>query len=285
MIRQKSFDNDRPTLYVVATPIGNLDEMTPRAVEILENVDVIAAEDTRNTLKLLSHFHIKTRLISHHQHNETQSTNGLLDLLEKGNDIALVSDAGYPLISDPGGVAAKKIMDAGFNVVPVSDCNAMLDALVGSGLNTQHFMFYGFLQSSEKGRTSELCDLKYFPYTMVFYEAPHRIEKCLRTMLEVFGDRQICLARELTKKHEEFIRGTIEEVLEIVDDLKGEMVIVVEGSQDIKDDREDAAVPLVHEQIKQYIDGGLTTNEAIKRVAKERGLSRNDVYKEYHELS
>lgn len=285
MIRQKSFDNDKPTLYVVATPIGNLEEMTPRAVEILENVDVIAAEDTRNTLKLLSHFHIKTRLISHHQHNEAQSTNGLLDLLEKGNDIALVSDAGYPLISDPGNIAAKKIMDAGFNVVPVSGCNAMLDALVGSGLNTQHFMFYGFLQSSEKGRTSELCGLKYFPYTMVFYEAPHRIEKCLKTMLEVFGDRQICLARELTKKHEEFIRGTIEEVLEIVDDLKGEMVIVVEGSQNIKDDGEDAAVPLVHEQIKQYIDGGLTTNEAIKRVAKERGLSRNDVYKEYHELS
>lgn len=285
MIRQKSFEQQVPTLYVVATPIGNLDEMTPRAIEILESVDVIAAEDTRNTMKLLSHFHIKTRLISHHQHNETQSANGLLEMLEKGNSIAIVSDAGYPLISDPGSVAVKKITEAGYPVVPVSGSNAMLAALVASGLSTQHFLFYGFLQSSEKGRTSELCELKYFPYTMVFYEAPHRVTKMLKTMLEVFGNRHICLARELTKKHEEFIRGTIEEVLEITEELKGEMVIVVEGSQNIKDDSEDAAVPLVHEQIKTYIDHGLTTNEAIKRVAKERGLSRNDVYKEFHELS
>ncbi|WP_416324970.1 16S rRNA (cytidine(1402)-2'-O)-methyltransferase [[Eubacterium] hominis] len=285
MIRQKSFETKQPTLYVVATPIGNLEEMTPRAIEVLEMVDVIAAEDTRNTMKLLTHFHIKTRMISHHQHNENQSANGLLELLEKGNNVAIVSDAGYPLISDPGSVAVKRITEAGFPVVPVSGSNAMLAALVGSGLSTQHFMFYGFLQASEKGRTSELCELKYFPYTMVFYEAPHRIKKMLTSMLEVFGNRHICLARELTKKHEEFLRGTLEEILDVVDDLKGEMVIVVEGSQNIKDDGEDAAVPLVHEQIKEYIDHGLSTNEAIKRVAKERGLSRNDVYKEYHEVS
>lgn len=285
MIRQKSFETKQPTLYVVATPIGNLEEMTPRAIEVLEMVDVIAAEDTRNTMKLLTHFHIKTRMISHHQHNENQSANGLLELLEKGNNVAIVSDAGYPLISDPGSVAVKRITEAGFSVVPVSGSNAMLAALVGSGLSTQHFMFYGFLQASEKGRTSELCELKYFPYTMVFYEAPHRIKKMLTSMLEVFGNRHICLARELTKKHEEFLRGTLEEILDVVDDLKGEMVIVVEGSQNIKDDGEDAAVPLVHEQIKEYIDHGLSTNEAIKRVAKERGLSRNDVYKEYHEVS
>lgn len=285
MIRQKSFENEKPTLYVVATPIGNLEEMTPRAVEILKSVDIIAAEDTRNTMKLLSHFQIKTRLIAHHQHNETQSANGLLELLEKGNNVALVSDAGYPLISDPGSVAAKKIMEAGFNVVPISGCNAMLDALVASGLSTQHFMFYGFLQSSEKGRINELFELKYFPFTMVFYEAPHRIKKMLTSMLEVFGNRQICLARELTKRHEEFIRGTIEEVLPILEELKGEMVIVVEGSSDVKEAREDAAVPLVHEQIETYISGGLSTNEAIKKVAKERGLSRNDVYKQYHELT
>lgn len=270
MIRQKSFETKQPTLYVVATPIGNLEEMTPRAIEVLEMVDVIAAEDTRNTMKLLTHFHIKTRMISHHQHNENQSANGLLELLEKGNNVAIVSDAGYPLISDPGSVAVKRITEAGFPVVPVSGSNAMLAALVGSGLSTQHFMFYGFLQASEKGRTSELCELKYFPYTMVFYEAPHRIKKMLTSMLEVFGNRHICLARELTKKHEEFLRGTLEEILDVVDDLKGEMVIVVEGSQNIKDDGEDAAVPLVHEQIKEYIDHGLSTNEAIKRVAKER---------------
>ncbi|MEG0469659.1 16S rRNA (cytidine(1402)-2'-O)-methyltransferase [Amedibacillus sp. YH-ame6] len=285
MIRQKSFENEQPTLYVVATPIGNLGEMTPRAIRILESVDVIAAEDTRNTMKLLSHFGIKTRLIAHHQHNEAQSANGLLELLQKGNDVALVSDAGYPLISDPGSIVSKKVMEAGFNVVPISGCNAMLNALVSSGLSTEHFLFYGFLKSGEKERIKELFDLKYYPFTMVFYEAPHRIKKMLNSALEVLGNRQICLARELTKKHEEFIRGTIEEVLEIVDDLKGEMVIVVEGCGEDRADIELSAMPLLHDQINTYVEDGLTTNEAIKRVAKERGLSKNDIYKEYHGLN
>ena len=285
MIRQKSFENDKPTLFLVATPIGNLNEMTPRAVEILSNVDVIAAEDTRNTMKLLTHFGIKTRLISHHQHNETQSANGLLELLKKGNDVALVSDAGYPLISDPGQIVTKKVMGAGFNVVPVSGCNAMLNALVSSGLSTQHFLFYGFLKSGEKDRIKELFELKYYPYTMVFYEAPHRIKKMLSSCLEVLGNRQICLARELTKKHEEFIRGTLEEVLEIVDDLKGEMVIVIDGCKEEKDSSETSPIPLIHDQINSYVDEGLSTNEAIKRVAKERGLNKNEIYKEYHGLN
>lgn len=285
MIRQKSFENEKATLYVVATPIGNLEEMTPRAIHVLESVDVIAAEDTRNTLKLLNYFGIRTRLIAHHQHNEEQSANGLLELLRQGKNVAVVSDAGYPLISDPGSVVAKKVMEEGFNVVPISGSNAMLNALVASGMNTRHFLFYGFLKAQEKERIRELHELKYYPFTIVFYEAPHRIEKMLKSCLEVLGNRQICLARELTKKHEEFIRGTIEEVLEIVDDIKGEMVVVIEGCSEEKNPGEDQASPLVHEQIKTYIDGGLTTNEAIKRVAKELGLSKNDLYKEYHGLS
>lgn len=285
MIRQKSFENEKATLYVVATPIGNLEEMTPRAIHVLESVDVIAAEDTRNTLKLLNYFGIRTRLIAHHQHNEEQSANGLLELLRQGKNVAIVSDAGYPLISDPGSVVAKKVMEEGFNVVPISGSNAMLNALVASGMNTRHFLFYGFLKAQEKERIQELHELKYYPFTIVFYEAPHRIEKMLKSCLEVLGNRQICLARELTKKHEEFIRGTIEEVLEIVDDIKGEMVVVIEGCSEEKNPGEDQASPLVHEQIKTYIDGGLTTNEAIKRVAKELGLSKNDLYKEYHGLS
>lgn len=285
MIRQKSFENEKATLYVVATPIGNLEEMTPRAIHVLESVDVIAAEDTRNTLKLLNYFGIRTRLIAHHQHNEKQSANGLLELLRQGKNVAIVSDAGYPLISDPGSVVAKKVMEEGFNVVPISGSNAMLNALVASGMNTRHFLFYGFLKAQEKERIRELHELKYYPFTIVFYEAPHRIEKMLKSCLEVLGNRQICLARELTKKHEEFIRGTIEEVLEIVDDIKGEMVVVIEGCSEEKNPGEDQASPLVHEQIKTYIDGGLTTNEAIKRVAKELGLSKNDLYKEYHGLS
>lgn len=285
MIRQKSFENEKATLYVVATPIGNLEEMTPRAIHVLESVDVIAAEDTRNTLKLLNYFGIRTRLIAHHQHNEEQSANGLLELLRQGKNVAIVSDAGYPLISDPGSVVAKKVMEEGFNVVPISGSNAMLNALVASGMNTRHFLFYGFLKAQEKERIRELHELKYYPFTIVFYEAPHRIEKMLKSCLEVLGNRQICLVRELTKKHEEFIRGTIEEVLEIVDDIKGEMVVVIEGCSEEKNPGEDQASPLVHEQIKTYIDGGLTTNEAIKRVAKELGLSKNDLYKEYHGLS
>lgn len=285
MIRQKSFENEKATLYVVATPIGNLEEMTPRAIHVLESVDVIAAEDTRNTLKLLNYFGIRTRLIAHHQHNEEQSANGLLELLRQGKNVAVVSDAGYPLISDPGSVVVKKVMEEGFNVVPISGSNAMLNALVASGMNTRHFLFYGFLKAQEKERIRELHELKYYPFTIVFYEAPHRIEKMLKSCLEVLGNRQICLARELTKKHEEFIRGTIEEVLEIVDDIKGEMVVVIEGCSEEKNPGEDQASPLVHEQIKTYIDGGLTTNKAIKRVAKELGLSKNDLYKEYHGLS
>lgn len=285
MIRQKSFENEKATLYVVATPIGNLEEMTPRALHVLESVDVIAAEDTRNTLKLLNYFGIRTRLIAHHQHNEEQSANGLLELLRQGKNVAVVSDAGYPLISDPGSVVAKKVMEEGFNVVPISGSNAMLNALVASGMNTRHFLFYGFLKAQEKERIRELHELKYYPFTIVFYEAPHRIEKMLKSCLEVLGNRQICLARELTKKHEEFIRGTIEEILDIVGDIKGEMVVVIEGCSEEKNPGEDQASPLVHEQIKTYIDGGLTTNEAIKRVAKELGLSKNDLYKEYHGLS
>lgn len=285
MNRQKSFEKEQPTLYLVATPIGNLKEMTPRAIEILETVDVIAAEDTRNTLKLLTHFGIRTRLISHHQHNEAQSANGLLELLEQGKSIAVVSDAGYPLISDPGSVVTQKVIAAGYPVVPVSGSNAMLAALVSSGMNTQHFLFYGFLKAQEKERIKELYDLKYYPFTMVFYEAPHRIKKMLTSCLAVLGNRHICLARELTKKHEEFIRGTLEEVLEIVEDLKGEMVIIIEGSAEQKDEGEDSPSLMANEQINSYISEGLTTKEAIKRVAKERGLSKNELYKEYHGLS
>lgn len=285
MYRQKSFDEQKPSIYLVATPIGNLEELTPRAISILESVDVIAAEDTRNTMKLLSHFGIKTRLIAHHQHNELQSAKGLIELLNQGNNIAIVSDAGYPLISDPGSIVTKMVIEAGYSVIPVSGSNAMLNALVASGLDTQHFLFYGFLKSSEKDRVKELHDLKYYPFTMVFYEAPHRICKMLESCLQVLGNRNICLARELTKKHEEFVRGNIEEILGIVDDLKGEMVVVVEGNKEQKLPDQTQDSPLIHEQINQYISNGYTTNEAIKKVAKEYGLSKNDLYKEYHGLS
>ena len=212
MNRQKSFENERPTLYLVATPIGNLDEMTYRSINTLKNVKYIAAEDTRNTVKLLNHFEISTKLISHHEHNIKQSIPKLIQLLEEGNDIALVSDAGYPAISDPGYELVKEAIEHEINVVPISGCNACLDALVVSGIAPQPFMFYGFLSHTNKNKTKELEKLKNITYTIVFYEAPHRIKATLECMMKVLGDRRIALCREITKKHEEILRGTISEV-------------------------------------------------------------------------
>ena len=281
MNRQKSFENEKPTLYLVATPIGNLMEMSPRAVEILKSVDVIAAEDTRNTMKLLTHFDIQTRCIAHHMHNEYESAKGLLALLDDGKNIAVVSDAGYPLVSDPGQVIVNMVVEAGYNVVPVSGANAALNALVASGLTAQPFMFVGFLKANENERRKNCEELSKIRQTMIFYEAPHRIKKTLETFLDVFGNRKICLAREITKKHEEFLRGTISEILDICDELKGEMVIVMEGC---KDDEISDEIPfsILNERIHAYIQNGYSTNEAIKKVAKEHGLSKNEIYKQYH---
>lgn len=283
MKRQKSFDTECPALYLVATPIGNLEEFTPRAIDILKTVDVIAAEDTRNTMKLLSHFGIHTKMIAHHQHNERASALGLLQLLEEGKRVAIVSDAGYPLISDPGQIVTQVVIEAGYPVIPISGANAMLNALVASGIRAQPFLFYGFLKPQEKEQIRELMDLKPYPQTLIFYEAPHRIKKTLQHMVEIFGNRNICLARELTKRHEEFLRGTILELLEVCDELKGEMVLVVEGNKEEKDPVQD--MPEIHNQINRYIEGGLSSKEAIKKVAKEHGLSRNALYKQFHDLN
>ncbi|WP_041140282.1 16S rRNA (cytidine(1402)-2'-O)-methyltransferase [Beduini massiliensis] len=278
MIRQKSFENEKSTLYLVATPIGNLDEMTYRAVHILNEVDYIAAEDTRNTIKLLNHFNIKKKLISHHEHNIEASSYKILELLEDAN-IALVSDAGYPAISDPGYELVMKVIEKGYNVVSISGANACLNALVVSGICPQPFLFYGFLNHSDKTKKKELSALKDYRETIVFYESPHRINKTLSLMLEYFGDRPIALCRELTKRHEEIIRGKITEILEVCDSLKGEMVIVVEGSKEIIEQTFDLDI---NEQIEVYMNEGLTSKEAIKKVAKERNLSKNEVYKSYH---
>lgn len=282
MKRQKSFENNTPSLYLVATPIGNLQEMTPRAIEILREVDVIAAEDTRNTMKLLNYFEIKTRCIAHHMHNEKESAKGLLKMLEEGMNIALVSDAGYPLLSDPGQYVVNKVIEEGYNVIPISGANAGLNALVASGLAAQPFIFYGFLGSSEKERIRSLMEIKTYPYTVILYEAPHRIEKMLRSALEILGNRNICLARELTKKHEEFIRGSISDVLEVVDTLKGEMVVIIEGN---KEEKEELSYSQLLGKVDSYLKEGLSTKEAIKKVAKEYNVSKNELYKEFHELN
>ena len=268
MNRQKSFENGRPTLYLVATPIGNLDEMTYRSINTLKNVKYIAAEDTRNTVKLLNHFEISTKLISHHKHNIKQSIPKLIQLLEEGNDIALVSDAGYPAISDPGYELVKEAIEHEINVVPISGCNACLDALVVSGIAPQPFMFYGFLDHLDKKKKKELIDLKKYKETIVFYESPHRIKKTLNLMLDILGDRNIALCREITKKHEEIIRGHISEIISIVEELKGEMVIVVEGSQEVEE--EITFETTIKEDVDMYIEKGMSTKDAIKEVAKQR---------------
>ncbi|MBM6879259.1 16S rRNA (cytidine(1402)-2'-O)-methyltransferase [[Clostridium] spiroforme] len=281
MNRQKSFENNQPTLYLVATPIGNLDEITYRALHILKTVDYIAAEDTRNTIRLLNHFQISTKLISHHEHNIQQSIPKLIHLLEEGHNIALVSDAGYPAISDPGYELVLKAIEQDINVVPISGCNACLDALVVSGIAPQPFMFYGFLDHSDKKKKKELEQLKKYKETIVFYESPHRIKKTLLLMLEILGDRHIALCRELTKKHEEIIRGSISEIIAVTDELKGEMVIVVEGSHE-ETVEETVFSTTIKEDVDHFIEKGMSTKDAIKEVAKIRNLNKNAVYKEYH---
>ena len=281
MNRQKSFENNKSTLFLVATPIGNLSEMTFRAVEILKEVDYIAAEDTRNTIKLLNHFDISTKLISHHEHNIISSIPKIISLLNENHNIALVSDAGYPAISDPGYELVKEVIEQGYNVVPISGANACLNALVVSGICPQPFLFYGFLDHLDKKKKKELEELKSYKETIVLYESPHRIKKTLQLMLKILGDRHIALAREITKKHEEINRGTIQEILEVVDDMKGEMVIVVEGNHH----QEETTIfeQSIQEHVDEYIEKGMSTKDAIKEVAKQRGLSKNTIYQEYHQ--
>ena len=220
----------KATLFLVATPIGNLSEVSERTLNVLKDVAVIACEDTRNTLKLLSHFDIHTRMVTYHNFNEKESTRGIIRFLEEGKDVALVSDAGYPLISDPGYELVNEVIREGYNIVTVSGPNAALNALVASGLKTNHYLFYGFLNARSSQAKKELEELKDFPYTMIFYEAPHRIEKTLSLALEVLGDRKACLARELTKLHEEYHRGLLSQLCELRD-LKGEMVLIIEGKE------------------------------------------------------
>jgi 16S rRNA (cytidine1402-2'-O)-methyltransferase len=280
VIRQKSFGNEKPTLYLVPTPIGNLSEMTPRSIEIMNSVDVIACEDTRTSGQLLRHFDISKRLIAYQNFNEETSSRGIVNLLSQGNNVALISDAGYPLISDPGQRVVNEASAAGFNVVPVSGCSAVLNAVVASGLIAQPFLFIGFLPSANNERVKKLQEYRAYPMTMVFYEAPHRITKMLKSCLELLGDRKCCLCREMTKLHEEFIRGTVSELIEISDDLKGEMVVVMEGNRD--DYSKDVDMSVIMQMVNESIEAGMSTSGAIKEVARKTGVAKNRIYDLVH---
>ena len=280
MNRQKSFENEKPTLYLVPTPIGNLNEMTPRAIDVLNSVDVIACEDTRNSGQLLKHFGISKRLIAYQNFNEASSTKGIINLLSQGNNVALISDAGYPLINDPGQRVVSEVTALGYNVVPISGCSAFLNALVASGLIAQPFIFIGFLPPSTHDCVKKLRMYQSYPMTLIMYEAPHRMEKMLQSCLDVLGDRHICIARELTKVHEEFIRGTISEILPIASELKGEMVVVIEGNQD--DYEKDIDMGQILNMVNTSIESGMSTSAAIKEVAKQTGISKNQIYDLVH---
>ena len=280
MNRQKTFENEKPTLYLVPTPIGNLNEMTPRAIDVLNSVDVIACEDTRNSGQLLKHFGISKRLIAYQNFNEASSTKGIINLLSQGNNIALISDAGYPLINDPGQRVVSEVTALGYNVVPISGCSAFLNALVASGLIAQPFIFIGFLPPSTHDCVKKLRLYQSYPMTLIMYEAPHRIEKMLQSCLDVLGNRHVCIARELTKVHEEFIRGTISEILPIASELKGEMVVVIEGNQD--DYEKDIDMGQILNMVNTSIESGMSTSAAIKEVAKQTGISKNQIYDLVH---
>ena len=266
------------TLYLVGTPIGNLGDLSPRAAEILGSVDFIAAEDTRVTLKLLNHFAIKKPLVSYFEHNKVESAAVILPRLQAGESCALVSDAGMPAISDPGEELVRLCAEAGIPVVSVPGPSAVVTALALSGLPTQRFTFEGFLSTANKSRREHLGSLKNEHRTMVIYEAPHKLAETLSDLLEVLGDREIALCRELTKLHEEVIRTTLSQAAEryAAEKPRGEFVLVIRGAPEEKGPRQTLEEALA--LVARYRQEGLSLKDAAKRAAAVTGRSRNDLY-------
>lgn len=284
---QKSFEHNQDgAIYLVPTPIGNLEDITYRALNILKEATVIAAEDTRNTKKLLNHFDIHTPLTSYHEYTKKEKIEHLINQAQNGALIAVVSDAGMPAISDPGVAIVEAALEQHVKVIVLPGANAALTALVGSGLATDQFYFYGFLPRKKKEKLNALNNLKQIPATLIFYESPFRIKDTLEVLQEVFGKRKVTLARELTKRFEEYIRGSIDEVVSWVkeEDLKGEFVIVVEGANDSNNTKEEWWQDVeIKDHVEYYMkEEGLSSKEAIKRTAKERGLPKRTVYQQYH---
>lgn len=267
-------------LYLVATPIGNLEDITLRALKVLKEVDVIAAEDTRHTLGLLNHFEISKPLISYYKEIESTKSTKLVEMLKEGKDIAVVSDAGTPGISDPGEQIVKCAIKEGIEIVPIPGACAFVNALISSGMNTREFCFLGFLSAVKKDRKEKLEEVRYETKTLIFYEAPHKLKTTLTDMLEILGDRDIVLARELTKIHEEFIRGKISEILKKIENIKGEFVVIVKGNNESKKDIElkNLNQMTLDEQYEFYEKQGLSKKEIIKQIAKDRDVNKNEIY-------
>lgn len=290
MQQQKSFEqeDEKGILYLVPTPIGNLEDMSFRALRILKEADLIAAEDTRNTRKLCNYFEIDTPVSSYHEHNKELSGKKIINQLKEGAKVALVSDAGMPTISDPGYELVGEAITEGLTVVPLPGANAALTALIASGIKPQPFYFYGFLQRGKKEKRRELESLAKQAATMIFYESPHRLRETLIVMKDVLGeDRQIVLCRELTKRFEEFIRGTIVEALHWVEEneVRGEFCLILEGGNlaDLEEETSWWAELSMTEHVDHYVSKqNMNSKEAIKQVAKDRGMQKRDVYQAYH---
>ena len=272
---------EKGILYIVATPIGNLDDITLRAIEILREVDLIAAEDTRHTLKLLNHLGISKPMISYHRHNEETKSDVLIEKLQEGKNIALVSDAGTPGICDPGEEVIKKCIELGINIVPIPGACAMINSLICSGIDTKEFTFLGFLPLNKKLRKKKLEEIEKASKTIIIYEAPHKLENTLKDLQKILNkDRNITLAREITKIHEEFIRGNIDEIISSSENLKGEIVLIIEGNKYCEEENSLNSFT-IEEHYKFYEKQGFTKKEIIKKIAKDRNMNKNDIYQKF----
>lgn len=276
---QKSY-NGNNSLYLIPTPIGNFDDMTLRSIEILKSVDVLFCEDTRITKQLLNHLDINKKLISSNDHNEETTKNLAIKYLEEGKNIGIVTDRGTPIISDPGYKVVEEVIKKGYNVIPLPGANALIPALISSGVNPSPFMFYGFLNAKKSKREKELENLKNYPVTIIFYEAPHRILEMLESVKNIFGERKISVSREISKLHEEIYRGKVSDVINELNnqEIRGEFVVVVEGNNE-KISFDDISI---EEHVNMYIDDGLSEKDALKKVAKDRNTTKSEIYKIYH---
>ena len=278
-MRQKSYD-DSPTLYVVPTPIGNLEDITIRAINILKEVDLIAAEDTRHTLKLLNYFEISKPLISYHRHNEEVKSEELINKLLEGKNIAIVTDAGTPGISDPGEEIVKEAIKNNIEIIPIPGACAAINALIVSGLSTKEFIFLGFLPLNKKLRNNKLEEIKKETKTIIIYEAPHKLNSTLSDLKDILNNRQIVIAKELTKIHEKIIRGTVEEVIKECENPKGEYIILIDGAEQIKEENSLNSLSL-EEHYKYYEAQGINKKEIIKKIAKDRNVDKNNIYMKF----
>ncbi|MFA5467146.1 MAG: 16S rRNA (cytidine(1402)-2'-O)-methyltransferase [Candidatus Izemoplasmatales bacterium] len=279
MIRHFNYDNDRPSLYLIPTPIGNLEDITLRALRLIKSVDYLYSEDTRVSMKLLKHYGIERQLESFHKHNEKQMENAIIGHLALGKSVGMISDAGMPLLSDPGFELVKKCLELEINVICLPGPSAGLTGLLMSGIKPHPHLFVGFLDAKNTKRQNTLAELKYREETLVFYEAPHRITELLKDILDYLGDREVVLVREISKKHEEVIRGLASELVTITE-TRGEYVVIVHGYQpELKEAREIDLVKAVNDMMKS----GLSKTEAMKKVALLSGIPKNKIYQEYLE--